>query len=270
VEELEAQLEGEAAERFQPNLLDNIGDAVFITDLEMRIQFWNPAAEELYGWEAREVLGKDASKVLKSRSSSPGDTDQIGATPSTSIWKGELFRRAKNGEWLLVQSKVNTLTNEAGEPVGLVTIHRDVSEQRKMEKALQMSERRFRQIFQAGPLGMMLLDEGGVLVSVNPHFCQMLGYPEMELVGSHHLEITHPEDLEPEATLMRRLLAGATPGYELVKRCIHKEGHVVWVQIHATLLRDDQGRLGHVLGIAEDITQKREAEKQLRSFKAGV
>jgi diguanylate cyclase (GGDEF)-like protein/PAS domain S-box-containing protein len=88
------------------------------------------------------------------------------------------------------------------------------------------------------------------------------------LLASDFQAITHPDDLEIDLAHMRQLLAGATPTFQLEKRYLHKRGHILWVLLSASLVRDSQGRPLHLLSQIHDITERKQAESALRESEA--
>ncbi|HEU4589125.1 MAG TPA: PAS domain S-box protein [Gemmatimonadales bacterium] len=108
----------------------------------------------------------------------------------------------------------------------------------------------------------------GQWVQVNPALTEILGYTQDELVGLDFRAITHPDDLEPNLDLFSRVLAGQADGYQLEKRFIHKQGHLVWVTLNALAVRDEAGGLRYFVVQMQDITERRATEAALRESEA--
>jgi PAS domain S-box-containing protein len=125
-------------------------------------------------------------------------------------------------------------------------------------------ELRFQRAFAEAPIGMVLATvEGngaGTILEVNRSMCELIGYPESELVGKHFSEITYPEDLGENEELQRRLLAGEVRGYQINKRYIHANGHVVWAELNVSLVRDAAGTPLYSIAQIQDIGERRRNE----------
>jgi PAS domain S-box-containing protein len=135
---------------------------------------------------------------------------------------------------------------------------------RSMEKRLQESEEKFRRTFEDAPLGMILLTPDMRILEVNRALCSMLEYRQEELLGSALSDITHPDDLPESLSLAMRIAQENAPIAKYQQRCISKSGQVRWIQFSMTKLKDSTSGAPHVLGMVEDITQRKEAEEELR------
>jgi PAS domain S-box-containing protein len=124
--------------RYQAFLLENVSDAIVASDVNFIIQSWNKAAEELYGWRAAEVIGKSVTEILHGEFAVPvADTTHQLFTEGS--WKGEVIHWCKDGRRVLVLASVRLLRDAAGEPIGAVSVNRDITERKQMEEALRQS-----------------------------------------------------------------------------------------------------------------------------------
>jgi PAS domain S-box-containing protein len=134
--------------------------------------------------------------------------------------------------------------------------------------ALQESEARFRAIFERAAIGIGLTDEEGRTIKANPALQQLLGYHEEELHGMSFAKITHPDDLEPDLSLYRELMAGQRDHYSLEKRYLRKDGGLIWGHVIVSLVRTASGKPWFAVGMVEDITERKQVEKELRRHNA--
>ena len=140
----------------------------------------------------------------------------------------------------------------------------DLSERRQVEEALRRSERRLRGIFEAAPIGISLADLEGRLSNTNPALQAMLGYSGEELSAARYPAITHPEDTPESVRLFEALVRGERSGFQIEKRYVRKDESVFWARLTTSLIRDGEGRPLFVVGMVEDISERRATEVALR------
>ena len=128
--------------------------------------------------------------------------------------------------------------------------------------ALHQGEQRFRGAFDGSAVGMALVGTDGRFLRVNRALCELLGRAERELLDGTLDGINHPEDRAAVAGYGARVLAGELDGYEAIGRVLHAHGHAVWAHLYASLVRDPEGRPGHLVVQLIDVTARRSAEAE--------
>src|SRR5581483_11140378 len=127
---------------------------------------------------------------------------------------------------------------------------------------LRESEERFRLAFENAPIGMALVGPDGRFLKVNRQLCQLVGQNTERLLAMTFQDITHPEDLDADLNLVPQTLTGEIAGYSMVKRYFHADGHVVWINLSVSLVRNDHGQPLYFVSQIEDITERRDAEER--------
>jgi PAS domain S-box-containing protein len=150
-----------------------------------------------------------------------------------------------------------------GQTARISTI-RDISSARQAAEALLASEERFRGVFQHAPLGIAIGSVDGRAIAVNPAFIKIVGYEADELVGRKFADYTPPDDYAREEHCIREVTAGRREKTEFEKRFLRKDGTVVWANVTVTAMKDGAGRIASVVGIVEDITERKRAADSLR------
>jgi len=140
-----------------------------------------------------------------------------------------------------------------------------LAEQARAAEALRESERRFRSIFQQAAVGVVRLAADGTWLEVNDKLCEIVGYPPEELLLKTFQDITHPDDSQADSGYLDQLLEGKTNTYSMEKRCYRKTGEMVWINLTASLVRDNKGDPGFFISIIEDISERKRAEIALRN-----
>ncbi|MDN4161682.1 sensor histidine kinase [Nocardioides abyssi] len=123
---------------------------------------------------------------------------------------------------------------------------------------------------QHSPVGMALVDLAGRVTLVNPAFAEMLGRDADEVVGLHFAEVTHDEDLAEDTRYFQQALAGELDSYRLRKRYLRADGRPMWADLSVGVVRDDAGRLHHVLAQILDISEQHHAEQRLAAANAEI
>ncbi|PSH61829.1 sensor histidine kinase [Phyllobacterium sophorae] len=131
----------------QARLLDLTNDAIFLRDRSGKIVFWNRGAQQLYGWSSSEVFGRDAHELLQTRF--PGSRDDAeAALIASGHWQGELRVRIKDGREIDVLGRWRLQKDRHGTASTILETNTDISEQKVADRALKVSEHRFRTIFE--------------------------------------------------------------------------------------------------------------------------
>lgn len=122
------RLESEQHIRSQASMLDKAQDAIIVTDMDWKVNFWNKGAERLYGWAADEVLGKRVNQLLYL--SETGFKDAVRTLNQAQEWTGEVEQVCKNGDKLIVESHWTLVPDSRGNPESILSINTDVTERK--------------------------------------------------------------------------------------------------------------------------------------------
>ncbi len=163
-----------------------------------------------------------------------------------------------------IQSAAVLERDSAGKPVRFVGINRDLTREVQMQEILRDSERKFHSATHHAPIGMALVDPAGRFLEVNPALCQIIGYPESELLELDFQSITHADDLQTDLEFVRRMLAGEIATYQMEKRYLTKAGATIWVELDVSLVRDEAGEPRYFISQLQDITARRQLQQELR------
>jgi len=268
------RVEGElrAAELRHRLLADNATDTILAFGPDGAISYVSPACGELIGFAPEEVVGRRPGTFVH-----PEDRREVRAAAARMAQGGGTVTvtsrlRHREGHYVWIEARVRrVLDAETGLPVESQAIVRDVSERVAAEAALRESveriaaaEQRFRTAFEAAPIGMALSDLDGRFIQVNDALCAITGYTREELEEMAFGDLSHPADAGREDEMMRSLLSGEQSTYWMEKRYVDVVGQVVWVAVHATLVRASDGTPQHFLGQIQDVSERVRYEAQLQ------
>jgi two-component system cell cycle sensor histidine kinase/response regulator CckA len=246
-------------------LFDSAQDVIYCHDLQGHVLDINPAAEKLFGYRRDEARSINVVDLLLPESrpvALAAIKPLLDGTETTVRYEATLL--ARDGRRITLEM-ITWLVLENGTPVAFQGIGRDLTERRLSERALRESEERFRRIFDAAPLGIVLVSLTGQILRANRAVCEWLGYAPEEIVGRPHTDFIPPEDTEESMRLARRLVEDAKlSSFQTERRYLTKHGQVVWGRLTVVALRNGEEQPQYLLGMIEDITQQRLLEEQVR------
>jgi PAS domain S-box-containing protein len=136
---------------------------------------------------------------------------------------------------------------------------------REALEALRQAEERFRGAFENAVIGMAIVAPSGRWLRVNRAMCEIVGYSEQEMLENNFQDITHPEDINTDLDLVRQMLAGEIRAYQLDKRYIHRDGHIVWITLSVSLVHDAGGSPLYFVSQIQDITERKRSQLALEA-----
>ena len=245
--------------------LSSIGDAVITTDALGAVTFLNPVAEEMTGWTVAEAVGVSLASIFniieeftKEPMEHPVKT-VLREGRIVKLTNASLVRR--DGAVRAIQDTAAPIRDRTGKLMGMVMVFHDVSAQRKTEAALSESDVRFRTIFNQAAVGIAVTDLAGRLIEINQKFSDVFGYSIEELQQRTFLQLIHPLDHLSAQQSLARLVSEEKTDLVLENRCIRKNRAVIWTLSTITLVRNRAGRAQYLIGIVEDITERKLAEE---------
>ncbi|NQV22750.1 MAG: PAS domain S-box protein, partial [Rhodopirellula sp.] len=137
---------------------------------------------------------------------------------------------------------------------------------RQTTERLRVSEEQFRGSFESSAIGNALVGLDGRWLKVNQALCEIVGYSESELLAMDFQTLTHADDLEADLDHVRRLVAGELSNYQMEKRYLHKDGHVVHALLSVSLVKAVRGAPLHFVSQVQDVTARKRAEEQQVRF----
>lgn len=139
-----------------------------------------------------------------------------------------------------------------------------LKERERVQASARQAWQRSQLFFERQAMPMAITSPEKKWEQVNDPLCDLLGYSREELLKLTWDRLTHPDDLQADATHFDRMVAGKIDSYTLEKRFVRKDGGSVHVELSASCARSEDGKLDCVLAVVEDISERKASEAALR------
>ncbi len=251
-------LELAAADRWQ--LLGSVPDAMVIVDRTGRIAFLNSHAERMFGYPPNELLGQAIEVLVPEavRAAHVRHRSEFNQAPRTrEMGSGlELQGLRKDGSTFPVEISLSPLDESEGHFV--VSAIRDMTERRRMQEALRLSEERFRRLVaEVKDYAIFMLDPQGNIKTWNEGAERIKGYRANEIIGCHFSCFYTSEEIERGKPDEELKIAARDGRLEDDGWRIRKDGSRFWANVVITALHDEEGRLLGFSKVTRDITERK-------------
>ncbi|MBV9210773.1 MAG: PAS domain S-box protein, partial [Acidobacteria bacterium] len=249
-------------EKHYREIVEQAADIIYTRDMDGHLTSINEAGARFFGRPASELVGVHLGALI-GKEAAAKDIADAREHPENYPTRSLHYLKDAQGVPHYLEGII-TIVNEGGQPAGVRGVVRDITERKRVEEALQENEARFRGAFDYSSIGMALVYPDGRWLRVNRSICDIVGYSEEELLAIDFQTITHPDDLEKDLDYVRQMLSGEIRSYQMEKRYLHKQGHIVWVMLSVSLVRDANQRPLYFISQIQDITKRKRAEEALR------
>ncbi|MHB8101147.1 MAG: PAS domain S-box protein [Methanosarcina sp.] len=244
------------------NIVESSNDAIITKSLDGIITSWNKGAEQIYGYSVEEILGKHIS--LLEPDNLKGEIEQFAEKIKRGerIQHYETLRLKKDGKIINVSVTHSPVFDSTGELVAFSIIARDITERRKAEEALRLSNIYNRSLIEASLDPLLTIGHDGKITDVNTSTEFVTGYSRDELIGTDFANyFTEPE--KAKKGYKEVFNEGYVSDYALEIR--HRNGSIITsVLYNASVYKDESGEVIGVFAAARDITERKKAEEILK------
>lgn len=221
-------------------------------DLNRHVQLWNRAAERIFGWHEEEVLGRPLPHIpSESEETSRKMHQQVEA--GKSLRDIELERLTKAGKAVRVSLSTSPLRDFANNIIGMVGVYGDPDNG-------AVPEIPFRGLVEQSLAGLYIIQDQ-LFQYVNPRFAEMFGHTQQEMAGRPVVDFIAPEDRATVSGNMERRISGQVPSIFYHFKGLHKEGHLVDIDVHGSRFQY-RGRPA-IIGVGIDMTASRQHQREL-------
>ena len=251
------------SEKKYRTIFDNSAVAITLTDENEKIISWNKYAETLLGMNKDDLYLRpvqDLYPVAEWQKIRSQDVRQKGMQHHLET---KIIR--KNNDSIDVDLSLSVLKNHEDKIVGSIGVIKDITDQKRMEKTLEESEKKFKLLYEKAPVPYHTLSPTGLITDVNEKWCQTLGYIKEEVIGKSIFDfVSEDERTNAQQSFAQKIVNGKsyTGGHEREYRT--KAGEKRLFVIHDFLLFDKDSRVVSVYTTMEDITENKIAEQTLK------
>jgi two-component system cell cycle sensor histidine kinase/response regulator CckA len=259
---LSRQRQSEGLLRKMMRAVEQSADSIVITDTNGIIEYVNPAFRSITDYSFEEAIGRTHS-MLKSGMHPPEFYDNLWRTiRSGNAFRAEFINRKKDGILYYVDQTISPVHDETGKITHFVSTGRDVTHRKQMELSLKASEEKYRNLIDSAPDAIFTMSAEGRFLSLNKGFERITGWKWEEWIGNVFLDIIHPEDRQIAQELFLRGIGGEDLPIKEYRILTSSNTYVV-VEVLTTFVRND-GAVQSVIGIARNITDRKQLEEHLR------
>jgi len=243
---------------------ENAADMIAIVDMDGKRIFNSLSYQKVLGYSPEELQHSSAFEQIH-----PDDRERVKSAAEEARRSGigktlEYRLRHKNGNWLVLESTSSVILNANGDPEKLVIVNRNVTKRKRAEEALRRSEADFRSVVEHAPYGIYRASVTGRFLQVNPALQKMLGYELKEELLGRDLAT----DIFRHTGEYQRLveLLGRTEEIkDMEMDWKRQDGTPITVRCSGRRINDENGVPAYFEVFAEDVTEKRVLERQLRT-----
>jgi PAS domain S-box-containing protein len=255
LERKRAERELQAAEQRYRTIFENSAVAIMMVDHEERLVSWNKFTEHLLGMSRDDLLGKRVASLYPATEWEKMRKMNIREKGMQHHLETKMIR--KDGAIIDVDISLSVLQESDGSVGGSIGVVQDITERKRVEEALQESERRFRQVVENAKEWIWEVDAAGYYTYASPVVERILGYKPEEVVGHKHFrDFFHPEDAEQLRAKALEIFQRKDVFSEFQTRNLTKDGKVVWLMRSGVpILNESQELLGY-RGADVDTTER--------------
>ena len=267
-ERVQAEKALKESEKYFKEITENSSDIIVITDKNGEIKYCSRSIERFSGYKPEELIGRNVLTLIHpdDKKRAVGDFGRAILTTDTAIPNAFRIVHKDGSERYFEGLGKNLLDNPA--VAGFIMNVHDSTERRQMEEALRRSEEKYRTILEDMEEGYSEIDLKGNFTFVNDKVVRDLGYTKEELIGTNSRQYRDGKNEEEIYQRYNELYKTGKTIRALGLVYVSKNGFARTYEMTASLIRDEQGKPTGFRDVSRDITERKQAEKELLQSEA--
>jgi PAS domain S-box-containing protein len=254
-------------------IIESTPDSISMKDRDGRYVIVNSAGanflSQATGISASEFIGKKDKDIF-----TPEVARQVMETDHQVITSGkmQIYDQPSlvDGDSRIFSTIKSPCFDAGGKTCGIVSVSRDITDRKEMERALRESEQRFRSLVETTSDWVWEVNEKGVYTYASPKVKELLGYDPGEVIGKKPFDFMPLEVADRMSQLFKGIVTSRKPFTRLENTNVHKDGHLVVLETSGVPILEKDGKFAGYRGIDRDITERKRAEEDLKNFEVRV
>ncbi|MCF8146746.1 MAG: PAS domain S-box protein [Deltaproteobacteria bacterium] len=258
-------------------VVDSMADVITVMDMNLGFTYVSPSIIHLRGYTAEETMGQTMEQILtpeslqivarvleeelKLEASGTADPDR------SRIMELEEYR--KDGSTVWIENSLSFMRDQTQQPVGIISLSRDITERKRAEEALRKSEEKYRWVLDNMADVITVMDMNLRFTYVSPSIMRLRGYTAEEALAQTFEQVMTPESLQISAKVFQEemtLEASGTADPDRIRivevEQYRKDGSIVWMENHLSFMRDEAQKAVGIISVSHDITERKRAEAE--------
>lgn len=265
----QVELAAHEAVRLSDEILNQMPDAILLTELDGTIRKWLGAGSKIFGYNTEDAEGRSAGFFYRPDIRDDTLSRMQAQIRETGSYAGEAACIRNDGVEILVETSAKALTDLAGVPLFLLSVHRDVTGRKRMEERLRRGEALLAEAQQIGEIGSWEWDIASNAVTWSEQLYRSYGLDPTEFGASYDafLKHIHEDDRQEFANLIQNCLEGRH-AFSRDHRVVRPNGQVRYMHARGEVVCDASGKPVRMVGTGQDITARKQIEEEIKTLNA--
>ena len=237
--------------------------SIVVTDSNGNIEYVNPKFCEITGYSNEEVIGKNPRILKLSKTPSEVFKNLWNTILNGEEWHGEFVNLSKNKEEHIEKVIVAPIKNESGKIINFIAIMEDITEIKNIERIIEEKNEQQRILINNLPAMIYFKDSNLKYQLVNESFAERLKLPIYKIIGKTDTELLKSKIYEK---IDRELILSNNSQYDFESNFTDPDGKIIWTSTSKVLYRNENGDILGIIGIVQDITERKQAEVNLKKL----
>ena len=243
-------------------IFDAIPDILFEVGLDGCIYHYHSHEPEMLSVFPEHIMGKNIQDILPPDASKVIQTAILEAKEKGKS-KGKQYPLKLKNKVFWFELSVSIIYGHDEDTPHFIALAHNITERKKIEIDLQISQQKLKGIFELANSGIMLSDSHGSILMVNDWWYKELGYTKEEFNNLNVIDFTYGEDLEMSQKWATKLFEGKVDKYQIEKRYKRKDNSILWAEVSISGIKDENNKVTKAIKIVIDISERKKVLQEL-------